>query len=221
MPVLLLLATGCITPGSQHVVLGTEQLQKSSRVAKSFADLEYAQASMDAPISFALDEMATYIESNGRRRFVKGFRLPAWKGSYSLSIASFRMGSFADPAILYPDVRLLDENFREIRALPSADYSLRTLRTGDAITATMFINSHDNGEKYVIVSERDIQDGELEKIQQNVTGNMAVTVYSRAGAVMWMIPTGISSPPARMLASPVGKLEIAFEPYRPKKVGEQ
>lgn len=176
---------------------------------------------MDGPISFSLDETSAYIEHNGRRRFIKGFRLPAWSGSYSVSIASYRIGSFTDPAVLYPDVRLLDGNFREIRALPPGDYSLRAMRAGEAITATMFINNHDNGEKYLVVSERSIHDADLEKTQQNMTGNVPVTVYGRGAILTWMIPTGVSSPPTRMLASPVGQLEVAFEPYRPKKVGEQ
>jgi hypothetical protein len=203
---LALAVSGCITPGSQQVKLGTEQLLASTNAVTSLAELEYGPAPMADPIKFSL---------------IKGFRLPKWAGSYSLSIVSHRLGTPSDPAVFYPDVRLLDDQYREIRALPASAYSLRAIRSGEAITATMFINNIDKGESLLVVSERDINDAGLEKTQQNVTTQSQVTVYGARGAmIMWMIPVGISSPPVQMLASPVGKLELVFEPYRPQKVGE-
>ena len=94
------------------------------------------------------------------------------------------------------------------------------MQDGDALTTTWFFNSGDSGETYVVISERAIAEADLNSTQQNLTTTIPVSVYGRGAIFTWMIPTGTSSAPVKMMASPVGQLEIAFEPYRPRKVGE-
>ena len=215
-----LAAGGCVTAGSQTVKTGNEQLQASQKGVAAFDQIGYESVEMGKPLRFAVDENLSYIETAGRRRFLKGFRLPAWSGSYALKLSSFRLGTPADPAILYPDVRVLDAQFREVGAIPASAYLFRTLSGSDALTTTFFFNSHSAGETYVVISERRIADADLDSTQQNVTSTVPVSVYGRSAIVTWMIPTGSSTAPVKMAASPVGQLEITFEPYRPLKVGE-
>ena len=105
---LALAAGGCVTTGSQHVKTGNERLQASLKSVATFEEIEFQPVEMHKPLRFAIDENSPHIVTDGRKRFLKGFRLPAWSGSYVLKLASYRLGTPTDPAVLYPDVRVLD-----------------------------------------------------------------------------------------------------------------
>jgi hypothetical protein len=212
---------GACAPGAQLVHTARDQLHSSKKIAvDGYAGLQYDTPALDAPVPFALDESAVVMVRDGRRKFVKGFRLPEANGPLALNIVSYRLGTASDPAILYPDVRVLDANFREVGAIPSSRFVFRAMRSGEGITATHFVNDRNRGETYVVISERETREAEWASFQQNVTGHMPVQAYSRGMILTWFIPTGVSSPPVKIMASPAGKLEISFQPYRPLKVGE-
>jgi hypothetical protein len=219
--VMVYFVSGCVTTGTTQVSKGHELLASSRKIVNSADQLTYDSFKCEDPIKFSFDEQAFVIEAGTKRRFAKGFALPTGIEPYSISITSLKLGSVADPAILYPEVQLLDKDYRVIRTLPSTDFVFRQSMTGGGLNTVLFVNSNSQGERYLLLSNRLIDEADLITCQDNITGSTPVVVpVPGVGVFMWNIPSGNNTPPIKMKASPTGQMEVVCQAYRPKKLGQ-
>jgi hypothetical protein len=218
---LLLIGSGCATPGTDVVRRGQELLVACPNVITSRDQLSYSEAHFEEPVKFSFDEQSSILQEEEERRFAKGFALPAGNGAYSVSITSYKSGTTSDPAILYPDVQVLDKEFRTIRRLPYSSFVFRPSQSGEGLNTVFFVNDNAEGERFLLITNRPVPDADLMTSQANITGRTPLVIpVGSGGFLMWMVPTGSNTPPIKMKASPCGQLEVAFKKYQPKIVGQ-
>ena len=218
--VLALFCAGCAATGTARVDMGHELLAARSEVATSPPEISYQEIAFEEPCRFAFDEKASVLEVGNERRFAKGFALPVGRGSYSVSITSYKAGTLHDPAIMYPEVQLLDKEYSPIRTLPHTDFVFRPSLSGDGLKTVFFINGVSQRECFLLITNRPMAEADLTVSQSNITSAMPVGVPFPGGYVMWIVPTGSNTPPVKMKASPIGEIVVILEEYRPKKIGQ-
>jgi hypothetical protein len=135
-----------------------------------------------------------------------------------LRVTSFQIGTLQQPAISYPEVRLLDGNLSVTRVIAPDAFALRASTELSELGATVFLN--DSAQRYVIITNRPIEDAQHLVSQTKITTRTTVSVPMPGGTAMWMIPSGTNSAPVKMLAAAAGKLEVGVEEYRLRKVGQ-
>jgi len=217
--IILLTGTGCATGGSVQVDRGEEVLAKSEKVVPSFDRIPYDPIDPGKPAEFAFDEEATILEAEGQRCFAKGFVLPELKGAISVSISSFKAGTHRDPSIMYPEVRLLDKDYKVTRTLPHKEFVFRWLGyEEEGLNAVLFLNNRDQRETFLLITNRRMDEASLISSQDDSQGMVPVAVAFPGGFFMWFVPTGKSTPPMKMKASPTGKMRVEIKEYRPQKV---
>lgn len=217
-----MLAAGCVTSGSTLVATGTSALAApGARVVHAWPGLKYGAASLGQSLEVTLDEASEVLDDGGGRRFVRGFALPSTDKPYSISVLSFRQGTPADPAILYPEVLFLDAQFRVVRKVDPARFSYRKGMSGDGLHAVVFINDDALGERYLVITGRSPAESALGETTSHTFHQMPISVPVRGAVLTWMIPMGRSEGPTRMIASPTGRIELLLEPYRLSRVGEK
>jgi len=217
---ILFFIAGCATPGTVQVSKGEELLANSRKCISSLDQLSYEQVKQGEPIQFAFDEQTTVLQEGERRRFVKGFVLPTRVGTYSVSITSYKQGTIYDPAIMYPEVRILDEDYRVIRTLPHTDFVFRSLQSREGLNTVFFVNNNSQGESFLVITNRPMDEADLAASHAHVRSSAPIFVPFPGGYAMWFIPTGTTTPPIKMKASATGEMEVEMKEYRLKKVGE-
>ncbi len=218
--ILLLIGTGCATGGTVQVKRGEELLAKSQKCVLSLDQIPYEPIQPGEPVDFAFDEEAMVLEQGGQRCFAKGFVLPTLKEAYSVSITSYKAGTSSDPAIMYPEVRILDKDYTVTRTLPSTDFVFRSLGREDGLNTVLFVNHRARSESYLLVTNRRMDEASLISSQDKVEGAVPIVVPFPGGVAVWMIRTDKSTAPIKMKASPTAKMTVEIREYRPKKVGE-
>ena len=217
----VILSTGCVTTGTSQVSQGQELLASSQKIVSSPDQISYDPLKFEEPVKFAFDEKAAVMETGDKRRFVKGFALPTGREPYSINITSYKTGSLTDPAILYPEVQVLDKDYKVIQTLPFNDFVFRCSRSNEGLNAVLFVNDNSRGERFLLLTNRSIEEADLIASQSNITGSMPVVVpVPGVGVFMWNVPTGKNTPPIKIKASPTGQMEVLCKEYRPKKLGE-
>jgi len=216
----MLSCIGCVTTGTDHVNKGHQLLASRSDVADSLQELPHQEIAFEQTLAFAFDENASVLQMGESRRFAKLLALPVGRGSYSVNITSYKVGVLTDPAILYPEVQLLDKEYSVVRTLPHTNFAFRPSRSGDGLNTVFFINGKTQREHFLLITNRPMAEADLTVSQSNITSTVPVTVMVPGGAVTWMIPTGSNTPPIKMKASPIGELAVTLQEYRPKKIGE-
>ena len=218
--VVTLFCAGCVTSGTDHVTRGHELLASRTEVVASLSEVPCQDITFAAPVQFAFDENSCVLQMGESRRFAKLLALPVGRGSYSVHITSFMAGVRTDPAIMYPEVQLLDKDYSVVRTLPHTDFALRPSLSRDGLNAAFFINGNAQREHFLLITNRPMAEADLTVSQSNVTSSVPVTVVVPGGVATWMIPTGSNTAPVKMKASPIGELFISLQEYRPKKIGE-
>lgn len=214
---LLLVACGCATSGGSYVSKGQEILGASKTVA-TITQLPYQPIAVGSRESITFDEDASIMAEGDRRYFAKGFALPPQSAPYSVTINSYRLGTPDDPAIMYPEVKLLDENYRIIREIPANKYVYRTAHAQNyALNTVFFVNGNKPDARYLLITNRSTPDEELLTAQTNHTN---VTPILFAPSAYFYVITGTSTPPLKLKASAIGRMDVALQEYRLKKVGE-
>ena len=220
---LLLLVSGCAVSGTEHIVRSNELLRSGTGTVACLDELVYTPLKIgdpDGTIRFSLDAKGSVLLEGDQRRFARGFLLPSASGAYSVSTTSLKTGTLYDPAIMYPEIRILDENYKVIWKMPYKDFALRRTNAGEGLNATFFVNDNLQGEKFLVISNRLIEETELVTLQRNITDSVVVTMPVPGGFATWMIPMGRNTPPIKMKASPTGDIVLEVKEYRPRKVGE-
>lgn len=214
---LLLVVCGCVTSGKSYVSKG-QNILGSSKAVTTITQLPYQPIAIGAKESITFDEDAAVVAKGERRFFAKGFALPRQSVPYSVMIESYRMGTPDDPAIMYPEVKLLDENFSVIREIPSKSYVYRTANVRDyTLNTVFFVNGNKPDAHYLLITNRSTPDEELVTAQTNLTN---VTPFFVAPRGYFLVITGTSTPPLKLKASAIGRIDVTLQEYRPKKVGE-
>lgn len=211
---------GCTTTGTEQVKPGELLLLKNTNFVSSFDQIPYEPITIGDPLKFEFDQQTTILLAGNERRFAKGFTLPASQGVYSVHITSNRQGTLDDPAIMYPEVAILNQEYKVIRKLPPDTFVLRTTMSETGLNAVFFVNNNSLGERYVLITNRPIAEADLVVAQDNVTGQTVVALPLYGGFFMWFIPTGSNKPPIKMKASPIGSLAILLQSYCPRKAGD-
>jgi len=213
---------GCVTPGSKLVATSKSALEmQANQPHYRLPTLNYDLADLGQKIEIKLDDKAQILDDGMTRRYARGFVLPNTAKPYSISLSSHLQGTLDDPAILYPELIFLDASYKVLRKAGPEKFSFRKGQSGDVLHGVTFINDRLGGERYLIVTSRSLSEAEQTETAFQVNYSTPVSVPVRGGVLTWMIPQGKSEPPRKMLASPAGKLEIAFEEYRLRKVGEK
>jgi hypothetical protein len=211
---LALALPGCVATGQQHIDKGEAALTAATKISRSPSELQFAEFRLGELQKFDWAESASVMEEGGKRRFVKGFVIQQDKKPLSLRIGSYRAGTIQDPAIFYPEVRVLDSEFRLVRAIPAEEFAYRSTVNGSGLFATVFFNAQQADEKYVLVTNRERSEQALKTAQDNITSSTVVGIPIGTAIVFWNIPTGVSSPPVKMRAAPSGNIEIMAEEYK-------
>ncbi|MDB5804087.1 MAG: hypothetical protein JWN73_1409 [Betaproteobacteria bacterium] len=218
------LLAGCVTPGSKLVENGRSTLQHAdATVISAWPAIAFAPPALGVRQELLLDDKSQVLDDGKTRRYVRGYVLPDIGKPYSITLTSFRQGTPADPAILYPQLVFLDAERRPlaVQAPVRFDYRSGGREGPDGLHAVVFINSADHGERYVVVTSRSLDDAELARSAPNTFSTMPVSVPVRGFVLTWMIPQGHSQAPTRMIAAPGGRLAISFDEYRLRKVGDK
>lgn len=218
---IVILSAGCATTGTSVVSMGQELLATSQKTVNAPEQLSYDLVRIDEPIKFTFDEKAAVMLTGDKRRFAKGIALPSGHEPYSISITSYKSGTLDDPSILYPEAQILDKDYKVIRTLSYNDFVFRFSRTGEGLNTIMFVNNDALGERFLLLSNRSIEEADLITSQSNVTGSTPIVIpVPGVGVFMWNVPSGQNTPPIKMKASPTGQMEVLCQEYRPRKLGQ-
>lgn len=214
--------TACVTPGSKLVEASKSALESPGKpILNQLHAVTYSEASLGQRVEIALDDKSQIFDDGRTRRYIRGFTLPKTDRPYSINLSSYLQGTPSDPAILYPELIFLDAAFRPLSKTGPEKFSYRKGATSDALHGVVFINDTSKSERHLLVTSRPLSDAELADTALHTTYSIPVSVPVKGGMLTWMIPQGHSEKPTKMIASPSGKLEISFEEYRLRKVGEQ
>lgn len=201
---------GCAAPSSRNVALEA----RGALATKSPIDarsLEYASLVLGQPAKAGLGPESPVIEHDGRRSYAMGWRLPEGVDRLRIQVRSLGFGGVGNKAILYPDVSWLDEGFAMVGRIPPDRYVYRSGADVDSLTADAFVDVATTRAAYLLITERALADAEQAVIQSNASGSVPVVVPLGTVLFVWMIPTGSTAPPARVVASPVGTFELVVD----------
>lgn len=216
-----LLLSACATTGTDCVNMGYETLAKSATVVFSTGEIRYEQVALNEPIQFEFNEGTTVLQTGESRCFAKGFAIPSGHVPYSVTVTSYGAGTPEDPAIMYPDVKVLDKDYRVVYSVPATDFVLRPSLSQQGLQTVLFVNNkRDESERFLLVTNRTLEEADLTMAHDTIHRSVPVVVPVPGGIIMWMVPAGRSMPPVPMKASATGQVEVLFQEYKPRKVGK-
>jgi Maltose operon periplasmic protein precursor (MalM) len=181
---------------------------------KSFESLSFQQPVLGKAIELDFDKKTTKYHDGISERMVHGVRLPQSKNDLVLKVTAKRQGSISAPSIFYPEVWVLDAGFQVRKVLPYENYVFRSGRSG-FLEGTFFLKGPAANERYLIVTSREIPDSELKATQTNETKSTLIA----PGFAMWMVHTGTSTPPTKMIADTQGEIEVMIAEYKLLTIG--
>ena len=143
--------TGCATTGAQVAADGKQMLEKATLCCTTLKDA----ASLPLPVEkqeLRIDGTHQAFLFSGAKSFFVLYRLPEFKGTYSILLSSNSKGTVNDTAIFLPRVTTYDASFKLI---PYFDES--TLRSrGSTMEWTIFINPSNAAERYIAIHVSDL-----------------------------------------------------------------
>lgn len=214
------LLSACVTSGAKISQDAEAALIQRQNSAVTVEKLTFHPLKTGDVLPLELGAADPVLLVDNEYAFVKAFALPQWNGSYMIKVASFRVGSPIDPAILYPTVVFLDEAFKETRRSSPQQFVYRRegLNTGDGLHATFFFNEANRGDRYLILaSRRQLPEGNTRL--SGYTVNMTpITVPVGAGAVTWVVPTSAANHNTPMAASASGRVSLEVQAYQPIRI---
>src|SRR3990170_1099010 len=186
--IMALASAGCATTGMNQVSKGQELLASSPKVISSLDQLSYQQVNFGKPIKFAFDEQTTILHKGG---------------------------TLHDPAIMYPEVQVLDKDYRVIRTLPHTGFVFRLSLSGEGLNTVFFVNENSQGERFLLITNCPMDEADLISSQVNNTSEILVPIPVPVpfgggflfGFFFIPIPTGSNTPPIKMKASSTGQIE--------------
>ena len=217
----LLLAAvgGCATSGSQHVLKAEEQ-RANAIVVSGLQELPVLPLQWNAK-----EEVTMTLEASGKEKpfaivgargeteIVQLIKLPAWSAPYGINLTSFAVGGLGDPALFYPKLVFLDENFRTTRQTKQSDFVFRSVGAQGGISTNVFVNESNRGDAYMAIFSEN-RDGvtEHESVMQS-SGATPLMVPIGPYIVTWMVPTGGTELPRKLRALAVGPVRLRVAPF--------
>lgn len=217
----LFLNAGCQTAGTELINNGMKSLESRQAVISSFRGLTYTEIVPNNKLNFWFDEKSSVVAYEGRRFFAKGFILPKECSRCSVTITSFVSGTLEDPAVVYPEVWLLNSDFQKIHVFPNNRFAFREMSGARGLQATFFIeNTSGKGPNRLLIVNRFVEDAALVMSQSNISRPATVIVVPVPGGMgaISTIPTGSSKAPVAVKASPVGDMDLIVQSYKPVKI---
>ena len=210
---------GCAANGSQHILQAEEQ-RASAVVVPALSEVPVVPLKWDANEEVAMSLAADGKEKpfaiagpKGETEIVQLFKLPPWSAPYGINLTSFAVGGLADPALFYPKLVFLDENFRITRETRQSDFVYRSVGAQGGISTNVFVNEANRRDAYLaIFSENPDGIREQDSVMQS-SGAVPVAVPIGPYIVMWMVPTGGTELPKKLRALAVGPLRLRIAPY--------
>lgn len=184
-------------------------------VVRSFDSLSFQQPVLGKSIQLDFDKKTTKYDSGTGERMVQGVRLPQSNNDLVLKVTTKRQGSISAPSIFYPEVWVLDSGYQVRKVLPHENYVFRSGRSG-FLEGTFFLKGLVANESYLIVTNREIAESELKVSQTNETNSTMIA----PGFAMWMVHTGTSTPPTKMIADVEGEVEVMISEYKLLTIGQ-
>jgi len=211
----MLLAGGCATPG--RVTVTNERTTLEKRAPIPVHDVPFPPLSPGESVRADLDAQSSVVLEGEQRTYARGFRLPEIGGPLALNVRSYRFGTNDDVAIVYPEVRYLDVDFRVIGRVPPERFAYRKMDNGEGLWADVFLDRKD-GARYLLITERPIAEAEQAVSQSNVHGSFPLVIPIPGGLIMWQIQTGSSLPEVRLIAAPAGRITLQLDRYQLKTI---
>ena len=193
-----------------------ESATKRAAPIGSLSALLYQQSILGKSISLDFDDDTTLYNDGGADRPVQGIRLPAAKGELVVKVVTYRQGKVEEPAIFYPEVRVLDAGFQMAKILPHSSYVFRA-GSKSFLEGTFFLKGLSSNEFYLVVTNREIADSELKLAQTNVTESHLIA----PGFAFWTVHTGTSTPPTKMIAHTEGEVTVTISEYALKSIDQK
>ena len=193
-----------------------ESATKRAAPIGSLGALSYQQPVLGKSISLDFDDDTTLYNDGGSDRPVQGIRLPDAKAELVVKIVTYRQGTVEEPAIFYPEVRVLDAAFQLTKVLPHNGYVYRA-GSKSFLEGTFFLKGPSGNEHYLVVTNREIADSDLKVAQTNVTESHLVA----PGFALWTVHTGTSTPPTKMIAHTEGEVTVTISEYALKTIDQK
>jgi Maltose operon periplasmic protein precursor (MalM) len=174
-----------------------------------FSSLSFQQPVLGKAIDLDFDSKTTKYDNGSVVRMVHGIRLPQSSGELTVKVITKRQGSVSEPSIFYPELWILDSVFQTKKILPHQNFVFRAGRSG-FLEATFFLKGAAVDEHYLVVTNREVAESDLKVTQTNETKS----TMTAPGFAMWMLHTGTSTPPTKMIASTRGEVEVTIAEYK-------
>jgi Maltose operon periplasmic protein precursor (MalM) len=188
--------------------------QPAPRIYDSWSSVPYIPSQLNKAVEFEFDEESPTLRDKDSIRPVYGLKLPEVQGDLMVKITSDRLGSNNEPEMFYPEVRILNSAFQPLRVVAPESFIYRTGVNKNFLEATIFLNGSEKDERYLGITNRPVDEGELKVAQSNVTQMHTVST----GFAFWMFVTGDNSPPVKMKASKEGEVAVTVSEYRLKTI---
>ena len=210
---------GCGTTGGQHILRAEEQRAGATVVAGlSALPVLPLQWNADEEVTMTLEASGkeksfAIVGPRGETEIVQLFRLPPWSAPYGINLTSFAVGGLADPALFYPRLVFLDENFRTTRHTRQSDFVYRNVGFQGGISTNVFVNEANRREAYLAIFSEN-REGVIEQdsVMQS-SGATPLVVPVGPYIVTWMVPTGGTELPKKLRALAVGPVRLRIAPY--------
>jgi Maltose operon periplasmic protein precursor (MalM) len=193
-----------------------ESATKRAVPTETLSELSYQQPVLGKSISLDFDDDTTLYRDGGSDRPVHGIRLPDAKGELVLKIVTYRQGTVEEPAIFYPEVRVLDATFQMTKVLPYNSYVFRA-GSKSFLEGTFFLKGPSANEHYLVITNREIADSDLKVTQTNVTESHLIA----PGFALWTVHTGTSTAPTKMIAHTEGEVTVTISEYVLKSIDQK
>lgn len=184
-------------------------------IVRSFESLLFQQPALGKSIELDFDKKTTKYDGGTGERMVQGVRLPQSNNDLVLKVTAKRQGSISAPSIFYPEVWVLDSGYQVRKVLPYENYVFRSGRSG-FLEGTFFLKGSFANESYLVVTNREVAESDLRVTQTNETRSTMIA----PGFATWMVHTGTSAPPTKMIADTEGEVEVMISEYKLLTIGQ-
>ncbi|MFC7515806.1 hypothetical protein ACFQUU_12400 [Herbaspirillum sp. GCM10030257] len=188
--------TACATTGTQVAIDGKQMLEKAASCCTTLKDA----ALLPLPIEkeqLRIDGTRQAFLFDGAKSFFVLYRLPEFKGTYSILVSSNPEGTVNDTAIFLPRVTTYDASFKPLRYFDES-----TLRSrGSTMERTIFINPSNTAERYIAIHASDLST----PMERTVSMQTFQQIYVGTGFIMVQNGADVKS---TLRPVPIGTVDI-------------
>lgn len=204
-----MLLGGCATNNA----LKQAEPKPAAKPAPVFTDLASAtvlQAVMGKKIELDFDDQTPRFDDGASPRPVFLVRLPPATAQLTAKVTTQREGTVTNPSIFYPEVRVLDANYRLVKVIPHQNYVYRGASSDGTLETTFYLNGPSANEHFLLVTNRDVSESDLKVSQTNRTDGSLIA----PGLAFWMVFRGTSTTPTKMIADTKGEVEVTIAEHK-------